>query len=395
MLSLEGVIDPVLVSYVQRGYRAAGSRGAQCLVLQINTPGGMESSMREIVQAILNAPLPTLAYVTPRGARAASAGAVILLACHLTGMAPGTTMGAAHPVGNSGAKIEGPMNDKITNDMSALMRSLAEQRHRDAKWAEAAVRKSLSVNDTEALAQKLVDAVAKDLEGFLAQMDGRRVTMEGKPRTLAFTGAEREPVEMNFRERLFHLLAHPELAVILLSLGTLGLVFELQSPHGITGSLGAICLVLALISLSVLPFSAGGLALMVLGLGLLIAELYMGGHGAIAVIGVICLLLGSLMLFSPLEPFWHVSRVVVFTMTGLTAAFFALLIGLGLGAQRRAPATGSSAIIGARGAARTALDPEGIVNINGEEWTAVSAGGRIRKGDRVQVTAAYGIKLEV
>jgi len=398
ILDISGVIDPVLVRYVQRGYLEAAKMKAQCVVLKINTPGGLESSMREIVQATLNAPLPTIAYVTPHGGRAASAGAFIVLSCHLTAMAPGTTMGAAHPVSGQGKEIPKTLDKKITNDAAAFMRSLAQQRGRDAKWAEESVTKSLSINEQEALKKGLVDVVAEDLEDLLAQLDGRTVVIGKVKHVLALQGAPRTYVDLSMREKFFHVLAHPEIAYILMSLGTLGLIFELQSSGlGLAGVVGGFCLILALISLSILPFNVGGLLMMMLGVGLFIADVKLNTHGGLSVLGVVCLLFGSLMLFSPLEPFWHVSRPVIYTTVGMMGCFFGLMVWLGLKAQMNPPVGDVSSLVGMEGRVATVLDPEGIVHVHGEEWSAhaVAGAGKIRKGEYVIVRAAHGLTLEV
>jgi len=396
VLSIEGIIDPVMVRYIERGFRAAEERGAQCVLLKISTPGGLEQSMREIVQVILNSPMPSIAYVTPKGTRAASAGAFIVLSCNLTAMAPGTTMGAAHPVSGEGKDIGGNLDKKITNDAAAFMRSLATQRGRDPVWSEESVTKSLSVNENEALKRKLIDCIADSVGDLLTKLDGRTV-MAGKSKVkLNFKGVELVNEETTAREKFFHMLAHPELAYILMSIGTMGLIFELQSPGlGLAGFVGAVCLVLALISLSIIPFNAGGLALIALGIGLFIAELKVVTHGVLSAVGAVFLILGSLMLFSPLEPFWHVSKLVILVMAGMVTGFFVFLAWLGLRAQLSKVASGRESLIGLEGVVVTALEPEGIVHVEGEDWTAVSPAGRLKKGTKVVVKKADGIKLEV
>lgn len=401
VLRLEGVVDPVMARYVERGYDEALTMGAEAVVLSVNTPGGLMTSMREIVGTILNSPLPTIGYVNPRGALAGSAGAFIMMACHLTAMAPGTTMGAAHPVGGKGEDIGKHLDAKVTNDAAAFMRSLAEQRGRDAKWAELTVTKSISVNEREALVKKVVDAIPESLDRLLRDFDARSVswtlTEGGKAtrKVLRLKGARVVPIDMGWRERFFHVLAHPEIAYILLTLGTLGLIFELQNPHGFTGAAGAVALILALISLSILPFNVGGLLLMALGVGLFFADMKFSTHGGLSIAGVICLLLGSLTLFSPMEPFMRVSRPLIYTMVALMSAFFGTIVVLGLRAQRAPAAMGSSALAGARGRAVTTLDPDGIVHVAGEEWSARAPGGRVRKGAGVIVVKVNGLNLEV
>jgi len=396
LIRLEGVIDPVLVRYVQRAYQKAEKTGAQCVLLEINTPGGLEISMREIIQEILNSPLPTIAYVSPKGGRAASAGAFIVLACNLSAMAPTTTIGAAHPVGGEGKDIPGNLDKKITNDAAAFIRSLASERGRDVKWAEDAVRKSVSLNGAEAVKQKIIDCVAEDQADLLKKMDGKTVTVGGKKSVLHLAGAEVVPIEITSREKFFHMLAHPEIAYILLMLGTVGLIFEFQSGLGIGAVLGTVCLVLGMISLSILPFSVGGLLIILLGLGLMIAELKFATHGVLTAAGIACLLFGSIMLFSPLEPFWKVSRVVIFSTVGMLAVIFAFIAMLGLSVQRRPHASGKEMLPGTRGEAVTALHPAGIVHVAGEEWSAVAAGnGRINKGEGIIVKSVEGLKLVV
>ncbi len=397
VLRLDGAVDPVMARYVERGYRVAAAEGAQCVVLSVNTPGGLMTSMREIVQATLNSPVPTIGYVNPKGALAGSAGAFIMMACHLTAMAPDTTMGAAHPVGGKGEDIAKHLDAKVTNDAAALMRSLATQRGRNADWAEQVVTKSLSVNAREALAKKVIALIPEDLDRLLAGFDGRKVDAGGGLRTLHLAGARIIVLDMGLRERFFHVLAHPELAYILMTLGTLGLIFELQSPHGVTGVAGAVCLVLALISLSVIPFSAGGLALMALGVGLFVADLKFMTHGALSLAGLGCLLLGSLMLFSPIEPFWHVSRVLIFGVTGMTGAFLAMLVYLGISSQHLGSRAGHTEVVGQRGVALSDVAPTGVVRVRGEEWSAALAGGaaRVRKGQGVLITGVNGLTVEV
>ncbi len=397
VLSIEGVIDPVLAQYVNRAYSEAEKLGAECVVLKISTPGGLETSMREIVQVILNSRLISIAYVAPKGARAASAGAFIVLACHLSAMAPGTTMGAAHPVSAQGKDIEGAMNEKITNDTAAFMRSLAKQRGRDATWAEEAVTKSLSVNEQEALAKGIVDAVAEDLADLFSQLDQRKVKTQKGEKTVVLPERAAHPIDLSWRERILHVLAHPELAYILLTLGTLGLIFELQSPHGVTGIIGAVCLTLALISLSIIPFNVGALALMGLGVGLFFADIKFGTQGGLSALGIICLLIGSLMLFSPIEPFWHVSRKLILSMVGLMAAFFGTLVWLGVKAQQAKAATGRETLVGSAGEAITTMNPAGQVHVQGENWSAILVGGSrsIKKGRKIIVKAVKGLTLEV
>lgn len=397
VLRLDGVVDPVMARYVERGYRTAVEQGAQCVVLSVNTPGGLMTSMREIVGSTLNSTVPTIGYVNPRGALAGSAGAFIMMACSLTAMAPETTMGAAHPVGGKGEDIAKHLDAKVTNDAAALMRSLATQRGRNADWAEQVVTKSLSVNEREALAKKVIDGIPDSLDLLLKSFDGRRVETGGVLTTLHLTGARVIVLEMGLRERFFHMLAHPELAYILMTLGTLGLIFELQSPHGVTGIAGLVCLVLALISLSIIPFSAGGLALMALGVGLFIADLKLMTHGALSLAGLGCLLLGSLMLFSPIEPFWHVSRILIFGVTGMTAAFLASLVYLGVSAQHGAHRAGHVTLVGERGVALSDVAATGVVRVRGEEWSATVAEGapRIRKGHGIIITGVNGLTVEV
>lgn len=401
VLTLEGVVDPVMARYVERGYSEANTLRASAVVLSINTPGGLMTSMREIIQAILNAPIPTIGYVTPKGGLAGSAGAFIMMACHLTAMAPGTTMGAAHPVSGKGEEIPKTLDKKITNDAAALMRSLAAQRGRNAVWAEETVTKSKSSSEQEALTKKAIELVAGDLEELLDKFNGRTVSWtasgSGKleRRTLDVAAKRVIEIPMNWRERLFHMLAHPELAYILLSLGTMGLIFELQSSGlGLAGFFGGVCLILALISLSIIPFNVGGLLLMAIGVGLFFADLKLQTHGGLSLLGVICLFFGSTMLFSPIEPFFRVSRPLIYSTVGCTAAFFGALVYLGLKAQASPAATGPASLAGAPGVAVSALDPDGIVHVKGEDWSA-TAEARVRKGDPVIVKSVKGLTLLV
>lgn len=401
VLRLDGAVDPVMARYVERGYAAAADQGAAAVVLEVNTPGGLMTSMREIIQTILNAPVPTIGYVTPKGGLAGSAGAFIMMACHLTAMAPGTTMGAAHPVAGKGEDIPKTLDKKITNDAAALMRSLATQRGRNAVWAEETVTKSKSSSEQEALTRKAIELVAGDLGELLTKFNGRTVSWTdsgsgtARRRTLSLSRDRVQAIAMNLREKFFHMLAHPEIAYILMSLGTMGLIFELQSPGlGLAGFFGGTCLILALISLSIIPFNVGGLLLMAVGVGLFFADLKLQTHGGLSLLGIVCLFFGSTMLFSPIEPFFQLSRPLIYATVGMTAAFFGSLVWLGLQAQTLPASTGSAALAGSAGIAVSALDPDGIVRVKGEEWSA-TAERKIRKGDHVIVKSVNGLTLLV
>ncbi len=395
-LQIDGVISPVTVRLVSQAIERARAEGAAALVIQLDTPGGLERSMRSMVRDMLNAPVPVIVYVSPTGARAASAGAFITLAAHVAAMAPATNIGAAHPVAAGGGQVDKESMKKIENDAAAFIRSIAMERGRNADWAEKAVRASVSVTEREALKLGVVDLVAESLPGLLATVDGRQVKTSVGTVTLQTKNAVVKPIEVGWRDRFLSVITDPNIAYILLMLGMLGLFFELANPGVILpGIIGGISLILALFAFQGLPINYAGLLLILLGVVLLIAEIKVVSHGVLTIGGVIALLLGSMLLVDTPEMALRISWKVILPVVATTGGIFVFAVSAGIRAQLRRPATGSEGLIGQVGVARTPLAPEGQVFVRGEIWKAVADGGTIAEGERVRVVAVDSLTLKV
>lgn len=396
-LRVDGTINPVTASYIQDGIEKAKLENASCVLIHLNTPGGLLKSTRIIVTEILDSPLPIIVYVSPAGSHAGSAGVFITLAAHIAAMAPGTNIGAAHPVGMQSV-MDSTMNQKATNDAAAFIRTIAEKRNRNLEWAEDAVRNSVSITETEAIKNRVVDIIAVDDKDLLEQIDGRTININGRQLTLATRNAPVEKHEMRFIDRLLDLLSDPNIAYILLLLGIYGIMFELYNPGAILpGVVGVISLVLAFYSMHTLPVNYAGLALIIFAVVLFILEIKIVSHGLLAAGGVVSLLLGSLMLIrsgSSLE-FLRISRGLIIGATAVTTAFFLFIVGAGLRVQRRKVETGSEAMIGLTGEVMETLKPEGMIIVQGEIWKAVSLAGEIGKGGRVKIKEIKGLTLYV
>ncbi len=399
---IEGVINPFSASYLERAIRETERDGAAALLLILDTPGGLDSAMRTMIKAMLNSHAPVIVYVSPAGSRAASAGMFITLAGHLAAMAPGTAIGAAHPVSLTGGEEGGVVPTKIVEDAAAMARTIAAHRDRNVEWAEAAVRQSVSITETEALEARVIDIIAESVQDLLAQAHGRTVTTPAGETVLRLEGARIEEVPMAFVERVLHLIADPNIAYILLTIGTLGLIVELYNPGGLfPGIAGAISLLLGFAALGALPIGWAGAGLLVLAVALLLAELSAPGFGAFGVGAIIAFLLGSLLLFvpvtppSPAAPAVGVNRWLIGAMTALFAGAL-LLVGQRVwSAQRLKPQTGPEALQGALGQAASRLAPEGTVRIRGEVWSARTEGGPIEAGEAIRVERAEGVILIV
>jgi len=398
VLDVDGVIDPPTASYIERGIRTGERNGAQALIIRINTPGGLDKSMRDITQAELNARVPVVVYVAPVGARAASAGAIITLAAHIAAMAPGTNIGAAHPVTMGGGEMTKEMSKKVENDAAATARSIANRRGRNAEWAEEAVRQSISSTADEALKQHVIEIIAENTGDLLRQLDGRKVKLLHRTVTLHTADAQTEELPASLVERFLHVLSDPNLAYIFLIIGIYGVIFELQNPGAIfPGVVGAICLVLGFYSMAVLSVNLAGLVLLVLGVAMLVVDIWAPSHGVLTVGGVIAFAVGSFMLYgSRSTPFLRVSWLTVVLMTVLTAVFFLFVVGLGVRAHWTRVTTGREGLMGTHGKARTALAPEGAVFVAGELWRARAEGDeQIAAGDEVEVVGMDGLTLRV
>lgn len=401
LITVEGVIDPFIAQYVERGLDIAQGDGAQCLIVQLDTPGGSDVPMRVIVQKMLNSSVPIVVYVSPAGARAGSAGVFITLAAHVAAMAPGTNIGAAHPVAMPGTEITEIMEEKATSDAAAYVRAIAEKRGRNAEWAEKAVRESASIIAREAVELQVVDLIADDLTDLLDKIDGREVITADGPVTLSTRGAPVRTIGMNFAERFLHVIVDPNIAYLLLSIGTLALVAEFYQPGAILpGVTGAICLILAFVAFGSLPVNWGGVALIVLAVILFVLDIEVAGF-MLSVGGGIAFVLGSLMLFSPFVspsptmPRLTVSRPLIVLMTVSIASFFLFAVSAGIRAQRAKVVSGIEPLVGATGTATSDLDPWGTVQVRSELWSAVAVEGTIEEGEQVRVVGTKGVRLKV
>lgn len=390
-------VNPVMERYIDRGIDEAERTDAKAAVIQLDTPGGLSTSMEHIVQRIEAAKVPVIVYVAPSGAKAASAGTFITLAGHVAAMAPGTSIGAAHPISATGDDITGTLGEKVENNAAAYARSVANTRGRNADWAERAVRDSVSASTDEAVAQHVVDYAAPDIDSLLRQAEGRTVDVAGTPTTLAgLIDAPRVSNDMTFVERLLNLLSDPNIAFMLLSLGGLGLAIELIHPGVFApGVFGVIALILAFFALGTLPVNWAGVALIMLAFILFVAEIYVSGFGALGIGGALSLIIGGMILTSSDNPDFQVSRWLVVGTGVVFAAFFAMFVAAVLRTRRMPARLGSLAMVGNRAIARTDLDPEGYVFIEGERWKALAEDGPVRRGESVVITQVKGLTLHV
>ncbi len=395
---VDATINPATAEYIHERIEQSTKEKAECLVIRLNTPGGLLKSTRVIVTDLLTADIPVIVYVSPSGAQSASAGAFITLAAHIAAMAPGTNIGAAHPVDAQGQSPDSVMNEKITNDAAAFIRTISEKRHRNVRWAEDAVRKSVSYTETEALHDNVIDVIAPTIEALLDSVDGMVLEVNARTLTLHTKDARIVEHEMGLKYNILETLSDPNIAYIFMLLGIYGLIFELYNPGSILpGAVGAICIVLAFYSLHTLPINYAGLALIVIGIILFLLEIKVTSYGMLTIGGIISLFLGSIMLIhteSPLETI-SVSWTIIIPAVLLTAAFFLFALGMGIRAQRRKPVTGIEGIIGERGEAITDLNPEGQVMVHGEIWTATSAEGKIKSGTGITVERFQNLRLTV
>lgn len=391
-LSLDGVVDPLIASYVTSGIEAANTADAAVLI-RIDTPGGLDSSMRDIIQSILNSDQPVICYVSPQGARAASAGTFILTACHVAAMAPGTNVGAAHPVGVSGV-IE---REKVLNDAVAYIRGLAEQRDRNPDWVEDAVRNAESVPAEEALDLGVIDLIAPNRASLLDEVDGRTVETPSGDVTIASADASISQRDMGLASRFLHSLFTSNLSFILFWAGLILLFIEISNPGvSVPGIVGALALIAALAGFGMLPIEGAGFVLLIVSVVFFIIELNTPGTGLPAAGGVIALIAGGLLLFDPATPGASVSWAAIIPVAGISALFFALVIPTAL-RQRHVPSKmAGDRVTGQKGVVKKAIDPLGVVQVAGEEWSARSVSGEpLPEGERVVVTAAEGLYLLV
>jgi len=397
VLRVKGTVNPVLVDYIRRGIEQAEDKNAIACIIQLDTPGGLDTAMRDIVQEMLNSKVPVVMYVSPPGARAASAGAFITIAAHIAAMAPNTAIGAASPVAIGGQEIPDTEQQKIINDAAAYIRSLAETRGRNADWAEKAVRQAVSATEQEALQLKVIDIVAPDLDSLISQLDGRQVTLLGGTLvTLRTRSANVSVIEMNAIENFLYAVADPNIAYILLSVGMLGVMAEIFSPGAVfPGVVGGICLALAFYALGMLSANIAGILLVILAFGLFVAEAFTPGFGALAAGGMAALVIGSLILFRGGAPSMQVAPGLIATVAILIAGFLTFAIWRVVKVHRRQATTGREELIGKTAVVKEALKPEGTVFLEGERWSAISQSGLVKPGEEVVITKVEGLKLYV
>lgn len=392
IIEVADAISPGTSEFINSGIDKAEQSEAACVIIELDTPGGLAESMRQIVQRILNSKIPVVVYVSPRGARAASAGVMITMAADIAAMAPGTNIGAAHPVGAGGKDIEGKMNEKVINDMVAHAKSVAESRGRNVQWVEDAIRDSVSVTETEALKENIIDLIAKDTDDLIAQMNGRSVKDKG---VLKLDDVNKMVFEETLRTKILRTISNPNIAYILMMIGLAGLYFELSHPGAIfPGVIGGICLILAFFALQTLPVNYAGILLIVLAIIFFIMEMKITSYGLLSIAGVVSLLLGSLMLFESTGPYMKLSWSVLLPTLMVVSGFFVLVAGLVFRAQRSKPSTGSRGLIGEIGIVKQTLAPEGKVFVHGELWNA-TAKEQIDEGIKVRVVNVDRLILEV
>ena len=395
VITVSEVITPPIGEYIVKSIRQAAESGAEAIVIQLDTPGGLDLAMRDIIKECLNATVPVVVYVSPSGAMAASAGVLITISAHVAAMAPGTNIGAAHPVAMGIGKADETMMEKVENDAVAYGRGIAEQKGRNADWIEEAIRKSVSVTAEEALKLKVIDLVAADMADLLVKIDGREVKLAAGSKTLKTKGAELNRKEMGFREKVLITISNPNIAFILFLLGLAGLYFEFSSPGVVLpGIIGAISLILAFFAFQTLPVNYAGILLILLAVALFIAEIKVVSHGVLTMGGVVSLALGSIMLFESPDPALRVSWSVLVPTVAIVSLFFAGVISIAVRAQMRRVATGSEGMIGVLGEAASAVHEKGKVLIRGEYWNAFSK-APIEKGKKVQVVDVKGLNIEV
>jgi membrane-bound serine protease (ClpP class) len=392
IVEVSDAISPGVAEFISNSIARAENEEAACVIIELDTPGGLAESMRIIIQDILGSRVPIVVYVSPPGARAASAGVMITMAADVAAMAPGTNIGAAHPVGAGGQEIGGKMSEKVINDMVAHAKSVAEKRGRNQKWVEQAIRESVSVTETEALKENIIDLIAKDTDDLIRQLNGRNIPGKG---VLQLADASKVMVTPSMRTKILKTISNPNIAYILLMIGLAGLYFELSHPGAIfPGVIGGISLVLAFFALQTLPVNYAGILLIILAIIFFIMEMKISSYGLLSVAGFVSLLLGSLMLFKGTGPDTKLSLSVLLPTLILISGFFAFVAGLVFRAQISKPRTGTKGLVGEIGIVKKALTPEGKVFVHGELWNA-RARKEIGENVKVRVVNVENLMLEV
>jgi membrane-bound serine protease (ClpP class) len=395
LVQVQDSINPAVEDFLKYAVERSQEEGAECLIILLDTPGGLMASMRGISQTILNSSVPVVVYVSPSGAQAASAGVFVTVAGDIAAMAPGTNIGAAHPVSIGGGDVQSTMNEKVVNDMVAFARSIASQRGRNAEWLEDAIRKSVSITAEEAYAKNVIDLVAEDLPSLIKKLDGWEVMRKGYTRTLHTEGLEQRTIVAGWQHQVLRAISNPNIAYILLMIGLAGLYFELSQPGAILpGVIGGIALILALYALQTLPVNYAGILFILLAVLFFIVEIKVMSHGLLSFAGVLALVLGSLMLFRVPG---HTNRLAmsVFIPTVLiVSGFFVTVATLAFRAQIRRPQIGAEALSGMIGEVKRDILPEGTVFVNGELWNAL-ANEDIFSGEKVEVVSVENLRLKV
>jgi len=395
VLTFKGAVTPILNSYIERGIRLAEASHAEVLILQLDTPGGSVEITKEISQRMIQSRVPIVVYVAPARAHAGSAGTFITLAAHVAAMAPGSSIGAAAPVSGEGQELPETMMKKATNILVADIKNLARRRGEKAlEWAARAVKEAAAATAEEALELGVIDFIADDLDDLLQKLDGFQVEVGGEERVLHTLGAPVKHLSLNPFERFMNTILNPNIAFILLTLGLNALLFELSSPGGyVAGIVGAICLLLGLYALGVLPVNYSGLFFIGLAFVLFILDIKAPTHGALTLGGIVSFIFGTLILFN--SPYFRVSLPLVIGVGLATGAFFFFAVAKAVAAQRVPAVTGSEGLIGRIAEARTPLDPEGTVFVQGEWWKAVAEDGPVAVGEKVEVLGREGFRLRV
>lgn len=391
----EGIINPVAAEYLHNAIAYAEQEQAHCLVFQLDTPGGLDTSMRSMVKDITGSRIPIVVYVSPTGGRAASAGVFLTLAAHVAAMAPGTNIGAAHPVAMGGGEMDEVMKAKVENDAVAYVHSIAERRGRNIEWAERAVQKSVSATSTQAKELGVIDLVASDLDDLLAQLDGWELALGEHPVTLQTQNTRVRDFPMGWRLETMQAISDPNIAYVLMTIGTVGLIAELYSPGAILpGVVGAISLILAFYSLQTLPVNYAGALLFILGIVMLMLEITVTSYGVLALGGTTAMILGSLFLINRDFPYYQISWSVMLPVFTLAIIVTWLVIQFGVQALRTRTRTGNEGMVGLTGLAKTDLDPQGKIFVQGEIWNAVSS-SPVPEGQPIQITHLDGLTAHV
>jgi membrane-bound serine protease (ClpP class) len=391
IIELEGPINPGAAAFLTRGLEDAEKQGVELIIIRLDTPGGLVPSMRTMVKGIMNSAVPVVVYVSPKGAGAASAGVMITVSAHVAAMAPGTNIGAAHPVGAGGKDIDKDMSEKVVNDMASYGRGIAQDKGKNADWVEKAIRESVSITAEEALEKKVIDLVAGDVDELLKLLDGREVELKQGKVTLKTKGLVKTTYEPGFRDAVLRIISDPNIAYILMMIGLAGLYFELAHPGAIfPGVIGAISLILAFYSFQTLPVNYAGLLLIALAIIFFIAEIKVASYGILSLGGVVSLTLGSIMLFEDVG----VSLRLMAPTIVLIGGFFVIVSTLAFRAYRAKPQSGMEGLIGEVGVVQKPIDPEGLVFVHGEYWRAVSS-EKLEPGEMVAVEEVTGLILKV